>query len=117
IAEALELGRKQTKEDRRKAIAKYEEALAHWQSINDTTWEANTLYLIANAYIKLAEKQKAFDFANRAVSVAERAVKDANDETRTNALKVQASALNSLGEAHYEFDDRKKALAFYSQAL
>ena len=51
IDDAFEFGRKQTKDDWRKAIAKYEEALPLWQSINDIVWEANTLYLIADAYI------------------------------------------------------------------
>ncbi len=117
IDEAFVLERKQTKEDWRKAIAKYEEALSLWQSINDTVWEANILYLIGGAYINLAEKQKAFDFANRAVSLAETAVKDSSDEKRANALKVQASALDTLGSAHYQFGDRKKALETFTQTL
>src|SRR5204863_6618262 len=62
IAQAFELEVKQTKEDWRKAIAKYEATLPLWQSIKDTVWEANTLYLIAGVYINLAEKQKAFEF-------------------------------------------------------
>jgi hypothetical protein len=57
IDEAFVLERKQTKEDWRKAIAKYEEALTLWQSIKDSVWEANILYLIAGAYINLAKKQ------------------------------------------------------------
>jgi len=117
IDDAFVLERKQTKEDWRKAIAKYEEALALWQSINETVWEANTLYLIAGAYINLAEKQKAFDFANRAVSLAETAVRDSSDEKRANALKVQAGALDTLGSAHNQFGDRKNALEVFTQAL
>ena len=118
IAEAFELERKQSQEGWRKAIGKYEEAVPLWQSINDIPWEANTLYLIAAAYINLADKEKAFDFANRAVSRAEKAVSDSNDdEKRTRALKVQAWALDTLGRAHNEFGDRKKALSLFNQAL
>jgi CHAT domain-containing protein/tetratricopeptide (TPR) repeat protein len=117
IAHAFELERKQTKDDWRKAIQKYEEALPLWHSINDIDWEINTLYQIASAYISLAEKQKAFDFANRAVALAESAVKDPNEEKRNSALKLQAWALDTLGRAHHEFDDRKKAVDLYNQSL
>jgi len=117
IDDAFEFGRKQTKDDWRKAIAKYEEALPLWQSINDIVWEANTLYLIADAYIYLAEKQKAFDFANKAAPLAETAVKNSSDDKRANALKVQAWALDTLGRAHNEFGDRKKAVEIFNQAL
>jgi CHAT domain-containing protein/Tfp pilus assembly protein PilF len=117
IAHAFELERKQSKEDWRKALAKYEEALPLWHSINDTLWEANTLYLIAGVYINLAEKQKAFDFANRAVSLAETAVKDSTEEKRPSALKLQAVALDTLGQAHNEFGDRNKAVEAFTQAL
>ena len=113
----LNLERKQSKEDWRKALAKYEEALPLWHSINDTAWEASTLYLIAGVYINLVEKQKAFDFANRAVSLAETAVRDSNEEKRPYALKVQAAALDTLGQAHNEFGDKKKAVEIFTQAL
>jgi len=117
IDEAFVLERKQTKEDWRKAIAKYEEALPLWHSLPDVVWETETLYLIAGAYISLAEKQKAFDFGSRAVSLAEKAVKDSSEEKRPNALKVQAWALDTLGRAHNEFGDRKKAVDIFNQAL
>jgi len=117
IAEAFDFEGKQSKEGWRKAIEKYEEALPIWHSINDIVWEANTLYLIARAYTNLAEKQKAFDFSNRAVSLAETAVRDASDEKRSNALKVQAWALDTLGQANSQFGDRKKASEIFTQAL
>ncbi|PWT88753.1 MAG: hypothetical protein C5B55_12595 [Blastocatellia bacterium] len=117
IEEAFALERKQNKEDWQKAREKYEQALPLWQSINDLTWEANTLYLIAGVYINLVEKQKAFDFGNRAVSVAEKAVKESTEDKRNNALKVQAWALDTLGEAHQQFGDRKKAVEIFNQAL
>ena len=117
IVEAFEFERKLNPEGWRKAIEKYEAALALWQSIEDTAWEVNTLYLIAGVYINLADKQKAFDFANRAVSLAETAVKDASEEKRIQALKNQAWALDTLGRVHNEFGDRKKAVELFSQSL
>ena len=117
IAQAFELEVKQTQETWRKAIAKYEEALPLWKSIKDVAWEANTLYLIAGAYINLAEKQKALDFGNQAVLRAEAAVRDSNEEKRPAALKVQAWALDTFGRANNEFSDRKKAVELFNQAL
>lgn len=117
IAQAFELEVKPNQESWRKAIEKYQAALPLWQSINDLAWEANTLYLIAGVYIRLAEKQNAFDFANRAVSIAETAVRNSNEEMRINALKVQAWALDTLGRTHNEFGDRKKAVELFNQAL
>jgi CHAT domain-containing protein/tetratricopeptide (TPR) repeat protein len=117
IEKAFEFERKQNHEGWRKAVEKYEEALPLFQSIDDKAWEANTLYLMAGVYVHLTEKQKAFDFANRAVSLAETVVRDASDEKRSNALKLHAWALDSLGTAHHEFGDRKKAVEIFTQAL
>lgn len=117
IERAFEFERKQNQENWRKALEKYQEAIPLWQSINDIAWEVNTLYLISGVYINLAEKQKAFDFGNRAVQLAETAVKVSDEKNRTNAMKVQAWALDTLGRAHNEFGDRKKALEIFNQAL
>ena len=117
IDEAFDFERKLNPEGWRNAIEKYKAALTLWQSIGDTAWEVNTLYLIAGVYINLADKQNAFDFANRAVSLAETAVKSASAENRSTALKVQAWALDTLGRVHNEFGDRKKAVELFTQAL
>jgi len=117
ITEAFQLERKMNPEGWRKAIEKYEAALPLWRSVENTAWEVSTLYLIAGAYLNLADKQKAFDFATRAVSAAEVAVKDASKETRITALKNQASALETLGRVNNEFGDRKKAAELFSQVL
>lgn len=117
IVEAFAFERQLNAEGWRKAIEKYEAALTQWQSIDDTTWVVNTLYLIAGAYLNLADKQKAFDFATRAVSEAEAAVKDATEEKRLPALKNQAWALDTLGRVNNEFGDRKKAVELFTQAL
>ena len=117
MAEAFGFEKKMNPDGWRKAIEKYEAALPLWQSVEDTAWEVNTLYLIAAAYFNLSDKQKAFDFANRAVSRAETAVKDASQEKRIGALKNHAWALDTLGSVHNEFGDRKKAVELFSQAL
>ncbi len=118
IAEAFEIEQKQNnREGWRKAIEKYEAALPLFQSIKDKLWETDVVCLIAGAYINLAEKEKAFDFANRAVSLAETVVRDSDQEKRTTALKIQAWALETLGRAHTDFGDRKKAIELFTQAV
>ena len=117
IDEAFDFEKKQNAEGWRKAIEKFEAALPLWRSAENTAWEVNTLYLIANAYLNLADKDKSFDFANRAVALAATAVKDAGDDTRLIALKNQAMALETLGHVHSEFGDRKKAVELFTQGL
>jgi len=117
IDEAFDFEKKQNAEGWRKAIEKFEAALPLWRSAENTAWEVNTLYLIANAYLNLADKDKAFEFANRAVALAATAVKDAGDDTRLIALKNQAMALETLGHVHSEFGDRKKAVELFTQGL
>src|SRR5262249_24178948 len=75
------------------------------------------LYLIANAYIGLGERQKAFDFANQAVAVGEVAVQRPDDEQRRAGMNVRAYAIETLGRVHNEFGDKKKALELFSQSL
>ncbi|HEX6649926.1 MAG TPA: CHAT domain-containing protein [Pyrinomonadaceae bacterium] len=118
IAHAFEIEQKQNNpEGWRKAIEKYEAALPLFQSIKDSFWEADVVCLLASAYINLAEKDKAFDFGNRAVSLAETLVRDADQEKRTPALNIQAWALETLGRAHSDFGDRKKAVELFTQAV
>lgn len=117
IDEAFDFEKKQNAEGWRKAIEKFEAALPLWRSAENTAWEVNTLYLIANAYLNLADKEKAFDFANRAVALAATATKDAGADARLIALKNQAMALETLGHVHSEFGDRKKAVELFTQAL
>lgn len=118
IAHAFEIEQKQNNpEGWRKAIENYEAALPLFQSIKDSVWEADAVCLIASAYINLAEKEKAFDFANRAVSLAETLVRDSDQEKRTTALNIQAWTLETLGRAHSDFGDRKKAVDLFTQAV
>jgi len=117
VAEGIELDKQATAETWRKAIEKYQQSIPFWQSAKDPSWECTTLYLIANAYIALGEKQKALDFSNQAVAVAEVAVQRSDEEQKRAGMNVKAYALETLGRVHNEFGDKKKALELFSQSL
>ena len=117
IADGIQLEREQTADAWRKAIDKYRQSIPLWQSIKDSAWEANATYLIAGAYINLGEKQNAFDFANKAIPLAQAGANVTDAEKKRKALKVEAYALDTLGRVHNEFGDKKKALEIFDQSL
>lgn len=117
VAEGILLHAQPTVDSRQKAIEKYQRSIPLWQLAKDPAWEATSLYLIGNAYIHLREKQKAFDFSNRALPVAQIAAHQPDQEQQRLGIKVEARALDTLGLAHNEFGDKKRALELFNQAL
>lgn len=146
-AEAALLESEGSADSRRKAIAKYTEALPLWRAANDRAREATTLYNIGSLHDDLGEKQKALELYEQAIKI-QRAIGDRNGEANTinntglvfkdigekqkalehfqqalgmfRALenkKDQASALNNIGAVYDDLGDRRKALDFYDQAL
>lgn len=101
----------------RKAIEKYQQSLPLCRSAKNPAWEATALYLIGNVYISLGEKQKAFDFSNQALPLAEAAAAQPDEEQRRLGLKVKAHTLDTIGRVHMEFEDKKRALDLFNQAL
>jgi CHAT domain-containing protein len=117
VAEGLRIEEPATADSRRNAIEKYLQAIPLWQAAKDTAAEARTLALIAGAYIGLGEKQNAFDFANRALPLSEKAIKDCSEQEKPAAFGVKAYVLDTLGRANQDFGDRKKARELYNDAL
>jgi CHAT domain-containing protein/Tfp pilus assembly protein PilF len=117
IAEGIMLVRQPTADSWVKAVDKYQQSIPFCQSAKEPAWEATALYLIGSVYTGLGEKQKAFDFANRALPIAKAAASQAGDEQRKLGLKVEANALDTIGYVHIEFGDKKKALELFNQAL
>ena len=117
IAAGLQLERKADAESVRQAIGKYQEALPIWRTAKDLKWEANTLYLIANDYIYLANRENALDYATRAVEIAKLASKEGDEQEKLKAEKVEAWALEILGKVYGEFGDKNKGLEYFNQAL
>lgn len=112
-----QLERQATAESVRKAVAIYEQAIPIWRLAGSRDREVNVICLIANNYVYLGEKQKAFEFAERALALAETAGADGNEEDRKNAVKMHAAALQAVGGVHNYFGDKKKALEYYERAL
>jgi CHAT domain-containing protein len=117
VAEGLRIEEPATADSRRNAIEKYLQAIPLWQAAKDTAAEARTLALIAGAYIGLGEKQNAFHFANRALPLSEKAIKDCSEQEKPAAFGVKAYVLDTLGRANQDFGDRKKARELYNDAL
>ena len=117
VAEGLQFERQFKAASWREAIKKYEAALPLWRAAGVKTWEANALYLIANNYIFLGEKQKAFEYANQAVPVAHAAASEGDEDQRVKSIKVEAYAYDIVGRIYNEFGDKKKAIEVFSQAL
>jgi len=114
---ACQLEKQETADAVRKAVAIHQQAIPLWRLAGSRNWEVNVTYLIANDYLYLGEKQKAFEFAEGAVALAETAGADGNEEDRKNAVKMHAAALESVGGVHNYFGDKKKALEYYERAL
>ena len=117
VAEGMRIEEPATADSRRKAIEKYQQAIPLWQAATDTAQEAKTLALIASAYINLGEKQNAFDFANRALPLSEKALKECSEHERPVAIGVKAYVLDTIGRANQDFGDRKKARELYNEAV
>jgi CHAT domain-containing protein len=117
VSTAFTLERQGSADGFRKAIEKYKEALPIFKSANLRTWEANVLYLMANDYVSLGEKQKALEFGTQAVEVSKIAAQQGDKAEREIVVKVQAYALDVLGRVHNEFGDKRKALEYFNQSV
>src|SRR6185295_6775629 len=96
---------------------KYQQSIPLCQAAKDPAWEATALYLISSVYISLGEKQKALDFSNQALPLAQAAARQADEGQRRLGLKVEANTLDTIGMVYIEFGDKKKALDLFNQAL
>jgi tetratricopeptide (TPR) repeat protein len=103
-AARLEYG---TKEDKRKSIEKYHEALDLIRRAGDRRGEAVTLNRIGMAYWSLGETQKALEKFNEALPLW-RVVGNRSGE---------ASALNNIGALYRLLGETRKALEKYNEAL
>src|SRR5262245_18617230 len=117
FAEGMQLIRQPDQDSWRKAIEKYQQSIQHWQAAREPAWEASALYLIGYTYIALRDKQKAFDYLNQAIQVAQAAAEQGDEEHRQLGVKTQVMALGYMGQAYYQFGDPKQALKMFHQAL
>ncbi len=115
--EGLAIEQQPTKESFTKAIEKFQQSIPFCQSAKQPSWEATDLYLLVGAYTFLRDKQKALDFANQALPIAEAAVNQPGEEDRRLGIKVKANTFLYIAGIHSEFGDRKQALDNLMKAL
>lgn len=147
FAEGEKFRSREANEERRPAIAKYEEALVLWQKISDRAGEAAALNALARVHDNLNEVDQALNYFNRAMQVR-REIKDRAGEAsslsgianiyngRGNRQKAEelflqvlqirrelkdrrgeAGTLHDLGVAYQGLNQRAKAAEYYQQAL
>jgi CHAT domain-containing protein/Tfp pilus assembly protein PilF len=115
--EALALYQKHTEDSQRKAIDKYLQSTGYWHAAENFAGEAIALYMTANTFLDLGDKQKALEFANRAMVVAETAAASSDPDQRRKGIEAKAYALDIIGRVHVNFGDQMEALKFFNQAL
>ena len=110
FVEARLIADRETGESRLKAIDKYKEAFALWQSIKRTGTESQialTLNAIGENYRELDDTNKALDYYTQALSIFRTAGDHAGE----------AATLNNLGDAYVGLGQPQEALDYSNQAL
>lgn len=110
FAEARLIADQETGESLLKAIDKYKEALALWQSNKGTGAESQvalTLNAIGENYRELDDTNKALDYYTQALAIFRTAGDHAGE----------AATLNNLGDAYVGLGQPQEALVYSNQAL
>ena len=107
FAQAIALYRQGTRQAMSQATEHLSAAAAHWRISGDGADVAKALYTAALVFIDTGVQDKALTCATEALAEAQ-TVKD---------KRAEARALNSIGEVHNYFGDRRKAASYYEQAL
>lgn len=107
FAEATLFRYQQTAESRRKAIEKYQQSLAIWQSAKNSPAQASALFMMGLTYTELGEYEKALNVCNQGLPLA----KAASDR------RTEANLLDAIGNVYNALGDRKKALESFNRAL
>jgi len=96
-----------TREDKRKSIEKYHEALELYRRASDRNREAQTLNNIGEVHWSLGEMRKALEKFNEALPIR-RAIGD---------RRVEAITLNNIGAVYWSLGDMQKALEKFNESL
>jgi CHAT domain-containing protein/tetratricopeptide (TPR) repeat protein len=91
----------------RKAIKKYEEAVAIHRSVNDQRGEALALARVANAHYLLGDPQKSLELFHQALPLFK----------ASGNKKLEAYVLNETGLIYNSMGEKGKALENYNQSL
>ncbi len=107
FAEGENFRSREVNEERRPAIAKYEEALSLWRKLDDRDGQGRATNALARIHANLNEGDKALDYYDQALRIR-REIKDRAGE---------ASSLSGLAEVYNGRGERQKALDLFRQAL
>lgn len=106
VMEGHRLRERGIKDELRKAIEKYQEALARYRQLGDSGGEAEVLWHIGSTYTPLSERTMALESFNGALRVAK-----ANQD-----LELEAKVMAGMGSV-YAANDSERAIYHYSKAL
>lgn len=98
---------RESNEERRPAIAKYQEALQIWQTTGDRAEQAQALNSMGSVYNNLNDRDKAFTSFSQALEIR-REIKDRAGE---------AASLNGIAQIYNTRGERQKALEMFQQVL
>ena len=94
-------------ESSRKAIRKFKDASASWQTAGDTREEADALAAIGEIYHSLSEFGESLEHYKRAAGLIQ----------GMKEIRLEGEILNGLGYAHLHLGDNPKALEYCARAL
>ena len=147
FAGAEKLKTEWTAESSRKAIRKYEEAVAYWKAAGEKREEANGLRIIGEVYHLLGNAHKALGYFSQARQLSNELGDQKGESEALNGIgsvylqlgenekalehctkslnlirgignhRGEALALNGIGDVYYFSGDREKFLSYYNQAL
>lgn len=107
FAEAEQLSQLGEADARHDAVARFEEALALWQTAGDLYQEAMSRRRLARLWSHLGEARKALHHYEEALRLASSLEPDEQD----------AVLFNDVGSAYFQVGDMRQAAAFYEEAL
>jgi CHAT domain-containing protein len=97
-----------------RALEFYEQALRLSEAAGDQAGAANALNDIGYVYVYLGENRKAHDYTQR---VMVDLIRLRSAKGGTAALRVEAEALNNLGEISYSTGELRKSIEFFKRSL
>jgi CHAT domain-containing protein/Tfp pilus assembly protein PilF len=107
FAEGEQFRARESNEERRPAIAKYQEALRLWQTTGDRAGQASALNALGRVYDNLNDRDKAFASFTEALEIR-RELKDRAGE---------AASLNGIANIYNTRGERRKAFETFQQVL
>ncbi len=107
FAKGEQLRPRQAAEDKRAALAAYEEALKLWRLAGDKEKQALALSMLGDVSRTLREHQRALELFNQALAL----------RRETKDRKGEANALGNIGQTYQAMGQQKQAIDFFRQAL